>query len=243
MSDYSQQNGLTAEQRDQLILDHLPLLHHIVGRMALELPARLDREDLLGYGMLGLVSSSDAWDPERGLKFSTYAYPRIRGSIIDELRRGDFLSRTKREHVRDLERAWSELEQELGAPPSIESLAQALAISEEDVLERLTTARSAMVISLDDGPGEEFGALLSDPRSANPAEDVEQDELKGLLRQAIVDLPEQEQAVITLYYAEELLLREIGEVLGVTESRVSQIHTSALYRLNRALQVALGATQ
>lgn len=243
MSEYPTQNGLTAEQRDQLILDHLPLLHHIVGRMAVELPARLDREDLLGYGMLGLVGASDSWDPERGLKFSTFAYPRIRGSIIDELRRMDFLSRNKREQVRDLERVFTELEQETGTPPTIEELATALAIGEDEVFERLSTARSALAVSLDDGPSEEFGALLSDPRAANPAEDLEDAELKDLLGKAILELPEQEQSVITLYYAEELLLREIGEVLGVTESRVSQIHTAALYRLNRSLQVSLGATQ
>ena len=221
--------------RDDLILEHLPLLHHIVGRMGFDIPGRIDREDLLGWGMLGLIGAADSWDPGRGLKFSTFAFPRIRGAILDELRRLDFLPRGRREKLRELERVVSELEQERGVPPSPEEIASALGVELEGVDEIMLSARVAGCVSLEGGPSEDLAALLSDPKSADPVGSAEWEEMKVLLVAAISDLPEQEQAVITLYYGEELLLREIGEILGVTESRVSQIHSRALYRLNREL--------
>lgn len=222
--------------RDGLILDHLPLLHHIGQRMSIDVPGSIEREDLVGYGMVGLIAAADSWDPTRGLKFSTYAFPKIRGAILDELRRQDILPRGKRERVRDLERCVSRLEQETGTPPSPEAIAAAMELSIDEVDEIMHTARVAVHTSLDDGPSEELGAMLSDPRSESPAGTAAWEESKVLLVQAIEELPEQERSVITLYYAEELLLREIGEVLGVTESRVSQIHSRALYRLNASLR-------
>lgn len=227
--------GDVAIDRDRLILEHVPLLKHIAGRMALDLPARVEREDLVGYGMIGLIQAADAWEPARGLKFSTFAYPKVRGAILDELRRQDFLPRSRREKVRDLERALHELEQELGLAPTPEELAARLGLSLEEVDEILLSAKSAGQTSLDDGPSEELGLLLADPRSKDPVGSAEWQELKLLLTRAIGALPEPEKTVITLYYAEGLLLREIGEILGVHESRVSQLHSRAIFRLNRAL--------
>lgn len=226
-----------ATDRDQLILDSLPLLHHIVGRMSWDSPGRVDREDLFGFGMLGLIGAADSWEPERGLKFSTYAYPRIRGAILDELRRLDFLPRGRRERVRALDRAVSELEQERGLPPTPEEIADKMGCDETEVDEILHSARLAGTVSLDDGPSDDLSSMLSDPRSADPENTAEWQEMKTLLVQAIGDLPEQEKTVITLYYGEELLLRDIGEIMGVTESRVSQVHSRALYLLNRGLKV------
>jgi RNA polymerase sigma factor FliA len=226
--------------RETLILEHLPLLHHIVGRFALDLGGRVEREDLLGFGMVGLVEAALSFDPGRGLKFSTHAFPRIRGEILDELRRMDFLPRGRRDRVRDLDRAVRELEQRLGAPPTPEEIADHLGCSIEELDEVLASARSACQVSLEDGPSEELAGLLADPRSEDPVGSAEFEELKELLVRAIAALPETERAVITLYYAEELLLKEIGEVLGVTESRVSQIHSRALYRLNREMRAAIG---
>jgi RNA polymerase sigma factor for flagellar operon FliA len=231
-------DGLSA--RDQLILDHVPLLRHIAGRMALDLPGSLERDDLEAIGMLGLISAADSWEPERGLKFSTFAFPRVRGAILDELRRMDFLPRGRREKVRELDRVVSELEQSTGAPPAPEEIAGALGVSLDEVDEILTSAKSAGQASLDDGPSEELSAMLSDPRSDDPVGSAEWQEMKHLLVRAISELPDQERTVITLYYGEELLLKEIGEVLGVTESRVSQIHSRALYRLNCGLRTKIG---
>jgi RNA polymerase sigma factor for flagellar operon FliA len=240
VSDFPTQNGLTAEQRDELILDHLPLLHHIVGRMAVELPARLEREDLLGYGMLGLVGAADSWDPDRGLKFSTFAYPRIRGAILDELRRMDFLPRGRRERVRELEKTARELEQQGGEPAAPEELAVAMGITLDEVDDILAQARSAAEASLDEGDEGSLAGMLSDPTCDDPVGSAEREEMRELLAEVITSLPEQEQSVINLYYGEELLLKEIGEILGVTESRVSQIHSRALYRLNKQLASMTG---
>ena len=227
------------EDRDRLILDHLPLLHHIVGRLYFDVPGRVEREDLLGWGMLGLIAAADSWDEQRGLKFSTYAYPKIRGAILDEIRRMDFLPRGRREKLRELERAVTDLEQSGGTPPTPEEIADRLSISIEQVDEIMHSARVAVAVSLADGPSEALGALLTDPRSEDPIGSAEFRETKALLARAIGALPDQEKSVITLYYGEELYLRDIGEVLGVTESRVSQIHSRALYRLNREMRKAL----
>ncbi|MFT5284431.1 MAG: RNA polymerase sigma factor for flagellar operon FliA [Planctomycetota bacterium] len=226
--------------RDKRILDHLPLLHYIVGRIAIEVPAHIDRDDLLSFGMIGLVSASDSWDASRGLKFSTYAYPRMRGAILDELRHMDFLPRGRREKVRALDKVVAKLEQANGTPPSPEELAEELGTTVEEVGEILVHARVAGVVSLDDTMSTELGALLADPRSENPEGTAEWEEMKQLVVEAIKSLSEQEQTVITLYYGEELLLKEIAEVMSLTESRISQVHTAALYRLNRELRVLAG---
>ncbi len=221
--------------RDRLILDHVPLLKHIAGRMVLDLPSSVDREDLIGHGMVGLIQAADSWEPSRGLKFSTYAYTKIRGAILDELRKQDFLPRGRREKVRELERASRELEQRDGIPPTPEQLAAHLGTTLDDLDGILISAKSAGHASLDDGPSEGLMELLSDPKSKDPVGSAEWQEMKLMLTRAIGELPEPEKTVITLYYAEELLLKDIGEILGVHESRVSQLHSRALYRLNRAL--------
>jgi RNA polymerase sigma factor for flagellar operon FliA len=231
---------LSAGEREALILDHLPLLHHIVGRLALELPARIDREDLSGYGMLGLVAAADSFEPSRGLQFSTYAYSRIRGAILDELRRQDFLPRGRRERVRELDQAWAALEQRLGSKPSPEELAQSLGWSLDEVDECLSSAKSAGMVSLDDGPETDLFSMLQDPTCEDPSGSLEEAETRQMLIDAIAGLPDPDKTVITLYYGEGMLLRDIGQVLEVTESRVSQIHSRAIYRLNKELSSRLG---
>jgi RNA polymerase sigma factor FliA len=227
--------------RDRLILGHIPLLKHIVGRMSFDLPGSLDRDDLYGYGMLGLIAAADSWEESRGLKFSTYAYTKIRGAILDELRRVDFLPRGRREKVRDLDRVVREMEQRNGLPPAPEEIAEEMGISADQVDEILVQAKTTTDTSLDDGPESGLVGMLTDPRSEDPVGSAEWEEMRELLVKVISDLPEQEKTVITLYYAEELLLKEISDILGVTESRVSQIHSRALYRLNRDLTVMTGA--
>jgi len=236
MSGFEFSRGASASERDLLILEHVPLLQHIVGRMSYDVPGSIQRDDLLGWGMRGLVEAADSFDPLRGLAFSTFAFPRIRGSILDELRRLDFLPRGRRDRLREVERAAARLEQENGVPPTPEELARELGTDADEIDEVLHSARVASWASLDGGPSEELGALLTDPKSEDPVGSAEWNEMKALLVEAIGALPEQDKTVITLYYAEELLLREIAEILGVTESRVSQIHSRALYRLNRELK-------
>lgn len=233
------ERALTEQEREALIIDHVPLLKHIVGRMFLDVPGSLDRDDLFGFGMLGLIAAADAWDTSRGIAFSTFAYPRIRGAILDELRRMDFLPRGRRERVRQVDTAISELEQEEGVRPTPERIAEHLGWTAEEVDEALSSASSAVRTSLDASNDDEgstgLASMLLDPRSKDPVGSAEYEELKEALVDAIAELPDQDKTVITLYYAEELLLREIAEILGVTESRVSQIHSRAIYRLNRTL--------
>ena len=232
----------SAIDRDELILSHMPMLQHIVGRMSWDIPGRVERDDLLGWGMLGLINAADSWEPERGNKFSTYAFPRIRGSILDELRRMDFLPRGRREKVRELDRAVAELEQRNGLRPTPAEIAQELGIDVEEVDEVLHSARLSGCVSIDDGPSEDLARMLSDPSCDDPVGSAEWNEMKRLLEQAIAQLPETEKTVVTLYYGEELLLREIGEIIGVTESRVSQVHSRALYLLNREFSALSGTT-
>lgn len=232
---------LTGEEpeRDRLVLEHIPLLKHIVGRM--NVPAGVDRDDLYGSGMLGLIAAADAWESERGLKFSTFAYHKIRGAILDDLRKQDVVSRGKRELLREVERFVQQSEQENGMAPLPEAIAEKLSVSVAEIDDALACARSAGEISLEsEGEDSRLSALLGDPRSEDPVGSAEFAEMKQLLVEAIEALPEQEKTVITLYYAEELLLKDIGEVLGVTESRVSQIHSRALYKLNRQLSALTG---
>lgn len=229
-----------AVDRDGLILDHIPLLRHIVGRMGMDMGSGIDRDDLYGFGMLGLIAAADSWDPSRGLKFSTYAYTRIRGGILDELRRMDFLPRGRRERVRSLDEVVSRLEQENGFKPTPEEIAKEMGVDLDEVDGVLLSAVSAMQTSLDEGPSEQLAALLGDPKSSDPVGSAEWEEMKLLLVKAIEELPERDKSVITLYYAEDLLLNEISGILGVSESRVSQIHARALYRLNCSLSSAFG---
>ena len=232
--------ALSDAEREDLILEHIPLLKHIVGRVGVDLPSSVDRDDLYGFGMLGLIGAADSWDPTRGLKFSTYAYTRMRGAMLDELRKLDFLPRGRRDKVRGGERAVSELEQRNGVPPTPEELAAHLDITPEELDEVLCSAKTALEASIDEGSNAQLGQLLCDPKVISPEEAIGREELLQAMASAVAELPEQEKSVITLYYAEELLLREISELLGVTESRVSQIHTRALYRLNRALAPLVG---
>jgi len=240
MNDTSALSPLTTSERDALILEHVPLLRHLVGRMSFDLPAGTDRDDLYGFGMIGLIQAADSWDPSRGLQFSTFAYTKIRGAILDELRRLDFLPRGRREKVRELDRVVADIEQETGLAPSAEAIAKCMGLDVDEVDEILLSAKSAGTTSLDEGPSTALVDMLTDPHSADPVGSAEWEEMKELVTEGIQSLTEQEQTVITLYYAEELLLREISEVLGVTESRVSQIHTRALYHLNRFLSESAG---
>ncbi len=243
MPEWTEEGIGAPTDRDALIVDHIPLLKHVVGRMCFDVPGGMDHDDLYGVGMIGLVTAADSWEPDRGLKFSTYAYTKIRGAILDELRRDDFLPRGRRERVREVEGVVARLEQEQGLPPTPEEIGAELDLNAEEVDQILLTAATAVQTSLDDGPAEPLAQMLHDPRCDDPVGSAEWSELKAILVEAIEELPEQEKSVITLYYGEELLLKEIGQVLGVTESRASQIHSRAIYRLNRALGALTGSRE
>ena len=234
--------------RDRLILTYAPLVKFVAGRLGSGLPTHVDENDLVSDGLLGLIGAIERYDPERDVKFETYAMARIRGSIIDELRAMDWVPRSIRSRARDIERAMAQLEAQLHRAPTDEELAKKLGITEEELADSLSDIARSSIAALDElwttGTGGDQIALIDtieDTSGPEPQSALQQTELREALAEAIARLPEREKLVVTLYYYEELTLREIGEVLGVTESRVSQLHTKAILRLKARLSGAVRA--
>jgi RNA polymerase sigma factor FliA len=224
--------------RDQLILTYAPLVKYVAGRLGSGLPAHVDEGDLVSYGLLGLIGAIERYDPGRDIKFETYAIARIKGAIIDELRALDWVPRSVRSRAREIERAIGELESKLGVAPTDEQIAAKLGITVQELEDSLTDISRSSIAALDElwsvsGDGDQVSLLdtIEDTNGPRPAEALDAAEMREALADAIARLPEREKLVVTLYYYEELTLREIGEVLGVTESRVSQLHTKAVLRL------------
>ena len=221
-----------------------PLVKYVAGRMGSGLPAHVEEADLISYGLVGLISAIERYEPEREIKFETYAIPRIRGAIIDELRALDWVPRSVRARAREIERANVKLERKLQRAPTDEEMARALEMSLEEFQDALLQISNSTIAALDelwsvsDSSGDQVSLLdtLTDDRSPDPATVMDQTDLKDRVADAIARLPEREKLVVALYYYENLTLREIGEVLGVTESRVSQLHTKAVLRLKSRLQ-------
>jgi RNA polymerase sigma factor for flagellar operon FliA len=231
--------------RDRLILTYAPLVKYVAGRLGSGLPAHVDENDLVSYGLLGLIGAIERFDPNRDIKFETYAIARIKGSIIDELRAMDWVPRSVRSRARDIERAIGELERKLHRAPTDEEIAEKLDVTVDDLNESLSEIGRSSIAALDElwtissgaGGGDQVALIdtIEDTQGPEPQTELAQTELKEALGEAIARLPEREKLVVTLYYYEELTLREIGEVLGVTESRVSQLHTKAILRLKARL--------
>ena len=228
--------------RDRLILTYAPLVKYVAGRLGSGLPAHVEEADLVSYGLLGLIGAIERYDPGRDVKFETYAIARIKGAIIDELRALDWVPRSVRARARDIERAIGELEKKLMRAPTDEEICARLGVTEDELQTSLLEISRSSIAALDElwtvsSGGDQISLLdtIEDTDTEGPQEALSQTELKEALAEAIARLPEREKLVVTLYYYEELTLREIGEVLGVTESRVSQLHTKAILRLKARL--------
>lgn len=238
--DYTRHHSL--KTREKLLITYLPLVKYIAGKMMFSLPTCVDYNDLLSAGIMGLIGALERFNPEQGVKFETFVLPRIKGAILDELRTLDWAPRSLRSKARLLERASEKLEKELGRAATGQEIARALDMKIEDYGGVLTELSKASLLSLDGSRVEEgeqvtsMYDLLENPQSDNPHRSVETTEMKGLLVQAIEQLNEQEKIVMALYYYEELTLKEIGQVLNITESRVSQIHSKAIGNLKGVLQ-------
>ena len=230
--------------RERLVLAYAPLVKYVAGRMSSGLPAHVEEADLISYGLLGLISAIERFEPERQIRFETFAVTRIKGSIIDELRSLDWVPRSVRAKAREIERANAKLEHKLRRAPTDQEMAQALDTTVEEFQESLVRISNSSVVALDelwtvsDSSGDQVSLLdtIQDPTSVDPAQEMDLTDMKDRLADAIARLPEREKLVIALYYYENLTLREIGEVLSVTESRVSQLHTKAVLRLKSRLQ-------
>ncbi len=230
--------------RERLVVAYSPLVKYVAGRMASGLPAHVEEADLISYGLVGLISAIKRFELAREIKFETYALPRIKGAIIDELRSLDWVPRSVRARAREIERANVKLEGRFQRAPTDEEMASELEMTMDEFQEALLQISNSTIAALDelwsisDTSGDQVSLLdtLHDPDAPDPAQLMDASELKDRIADAIARLPEREKLVIALYYYENLTLREIGEVLGVTESRISQLHTKAVLRLRSRLQ-------
>ena len=235
-------SGARAGARERLTLHYAPLVKYVASRVATGLPASVDQADLVSYGMFGLIDALEKFDPGRGNKFETYAIPRIKGAIIDELRAMDWVPRSVRFKAREIEKAYSDLESIHKRGPTEKEVAARLGVTLRELHDVINQISFVQVLQLDEilsvgsDRGEQVSLLdtLAD-RGTDPTTALEGEETRGLLAAAINSLSEREKIVVTLYYFEGLTLAEIGDILGVTESRVCQIHTKAVGQLRLQL--------
>jgi len=227
--------------RDRLVEQYLPLVRYVVARLPVMLPGSLDRDDFYSVGVMGLMHAAATFDPQRGASFKTFAYTAIRGAILDEVRKHDPVPRNRRDRLRKMERKNSALRAELDREPTLAELAKALDCSEQDLDDDLQALHTSCTLSLDERRGEnEDGSSLAEQIGAHDTVDpgTHADDRESLerLTRAIAELPATDRHVVVLYFHEQLFLKEIGTILGVTESRISQILTRATERLRLKLK-------
>ena len=228
--------------RDKFIRQYMPLVKYVAGKVSVGMPGSVDFDDLVGYGQFGLLDAINKFDPDKNVKFKTYAVTRIRGAIFDELRTLDWVPRSVRQKSREIEDTIVQLESKLGRPASDSEVAGAMWLSEDEYHQTILKVSGTSVLSLNDvwysGEDSEhvsIGDCIESPSSLNPDVIVEREEIRRVIIEAINELPEKEKMVLVLYYHEDMTFKEIGQVLEVSESRVSQLHTKANLRLRAKL--------
>lgn len=237
--------GVDGRLRDQLIMDYAPLIRFVAQRIAARLPSNIDIDDLISAGVIGLMDAIEKYDPSRDNKFKTYAEFRIRGAILDELRSQDWVPRSVREKAKKIERTYAELEQRFGRTVSDTELSDALGMDLEEYYDMVAKVKAVNLISIDDisGPSQHDRKSLIDSlenlNSKNPFTQLKAKGVRELLMKNIDELPEKQRLVLSLYYYEDLNLKEIGRILDVTESRVSQLHTQAVNKLRAKLKTVI----
>ncbi|WP_369134406.1 RNA polymerase sigma factor WhiG [Modestobacter sp. I12A-02662] len=230
-----------SELRDRLILHYAPLVKYVAGRVGSGLPAHVEQADLVSYGTFGLIDAITRFEPSREIKFESYAMARIRGAIIDELRSTDWIPRSVRMKARQFERTVATLESQLQRSPTDEEIAAAMDLDVEEVRKFLGQLSLVNVVALDellvddDGSAPRLVDTLQDSSALDPQAMAEHGEARQLLARAVEQLPDREKVVVSLYYFEGLTLADIGRVLGVTESRICQLHTKAVLHLRTKL--------
>ncbi|MCX7011620.1 MAG: FliA/WhiG family RNA polymerase sigma factor [Candidatus Sumerlaeota bacterium] len=234
------------EKRNAMVMEHLPLVKYVANRIAARLPSHVEIDDLINAGIIGLMDAIDKFDSHRKIKFKTYAEFRVKGAILDELRALDWMPRSARQKASRLEKAYAELEQRLGRPANDVEVMGLLGVSDQEFNEMLMEARGISLISIeelrgdnDDSSDRNLLECLADPEALSPADVVNLDQIYHIVADAIDQLPEKERLVVSLYYYDELTMKEVGEIMEITESRVSQIHTKAILRLRGRLMKVL----
>ncbi len=237
--------AIPADLKEQIILQHAPLIRYIVNRIAIRLPSHIDLDDLHNTGVIGLMDAIDKYNPDKNCKFKTYAEFRIKGAILDQLRSLDWVPRSIRQKSRRLEQAYTEVEQRLGRSATEQEVAASLGIDLDEFHFLLNQVRGISMVNLDElrssGGADQpmHGDIFEDVKAENPFTSLKSREMRQAVAECIGILPEKERLVISLYYYEDLNMKEIGGVLGITESRVCQIHTKAVARLRSKLRSLL----
>ena len=235
--------------KDKLLVEYAHIVKYITNRLAVNLPKSVDRDDLTSAGILGLIKAVETFEPERGFKFETFAGHKIRGAILDELRALDWVPRSVRQKSRELHKVFAKLENDLGRAPYDDEVCEAMNITMQEYEEMLSDVTPTTIISLEEAmPNRESDSkelriidTIEDPGSDNPLRELGFAQVKEILKDAIMNLPEKEKLVVALYHYEELTLKEIGVVLDITESRVSQIHSKAILKLRSKLVQRINA--
>ncbi len=228
--------------KDEIIIEYAPLIKYIAQKIASRLPSNIELDDLISCGVIGLMDAIQKFDPTRDNKFKTYAEFRVRGAILDELRAQDWVPRSIREKSKLVERTYAKLESTLGRPATDEEMCKELDINQDEFHDLLNKAKSVSLLNIDDsssfnrGDKKLMAGLLDDNKSTNPFSAVSHKNLREKIKEGIMSLPEKQRLVLSLYYYEDLNLKEIGQVLDVTESRVSQLHTQAVLKLKGKLR-------
>ncbi|MCL2608966.1 MAG: RNA polymerase sigma factor WhiG [Treponema sp.] len=228
--------------REAFIKQYAPLIKYVAGKVAIGMPQNVEFDDLVGFGTFGLLDAIDKYDPEKNVKFKTYAVTRIRGAIFDELRHIDWVPRSVRQKTKEIETAISSLEAHLGRSASDREVAKAMGMDEEEYLKTIHKISGTSILSLNDvwfsGDEKDRGSIvdsIESPSSLNPDVIMEKEVMRQVIIATIDELPEKERNILILYYYEDLTLKDIGKVLKVTESRVSQLHTKAILKLRSKL--------
>lgn len=228
--------------RDAFIRQYMPLVKYVAGKVSVGMPGCVEFDDLVGFGQFGLLDAINKFDPEKNVKFKTYAVTRIRGAIFDELRSMDWVPRSVRQKSREIEDAIVRLEAKLGRTATDAEVAESMGISEADFQQTVLKVSGTSILSLndvwhsgDDSDNVSMGDSIESPASLNPDVIVEREEIRRVIIESIHELPEKEKMVLVLYYYEDLTFKEIGQVLNVSESRISQLHTKANLRLRAKL--------
>ncbi len=244
---FSQAEPLSAEKRNELILTYTPLIKYIAARLASRLPAQVSLDDLISCGIIGLIDAINKFDVSKNVQFKTYAEFRVKGAMLDELRALDWVPRSVRRKTTDLERAYSDIEKQTGRPATDEEVAQTMGLALDDFYKLLDETKSVTFMDIeflrqktteanDPTLSETFAMDDRDPFTA-----INLSQIRELIANAISDLPEKEKMTVSLYYQDELTMKEIGEVLGYTESRISQMHSKAMLRLRTKLKKTLAS--
>jgi RNA polymerase sigma factor for flagellar operon FliA len=228
--------------RDTFIRQYMPLVKYVAGKISVGMPGSVEFDDLVGFGQFGLLDAINKYDPEKNVKFKTYAVTRIRGAIFDELRQLDWVPRSVRQKSREIEEAIIRLESRLGRTATDAEIAESMGLTEQEFQQTVLKVSGTSVLSLndvwysgDDSDHVSIGDCIESPASLNPDVIVEREEIRRVITEAINELPEKEKMVLVLYYHEDLTFKEIGQVLNVSESRISQLHTKANLRLRAKL--------